>query len=63
MTNSLLQAQIIKRAAQIIFQSYNTILVEDAFYMAVGEAEVEFDTDIKITFNDSFENQINSMIP
>lgn len=58
----MLETKVIERAAQIIFQSYNTVTTKDAFYMAIGEAEVEFDTDIDMKFNSKVENQINKKV-
>lgn len=48
----MLLTKIKERAAQIVFQSYNTITEEDAFYMAIGEAEVEFDCDLDFTYKE-----------
>lgn len=58
----MLETKAIERAAEIIYQSYNTVTVEDAFYMAIGEAEVEFDTDIDMKFNPAIETQINNKV-
>lgn len=46
----MLKTKINERAAQIVHESYGTVTKEDAFYMAVGEAEVEFDCDIDVKY-------------
>lgn len=58
MTNKLLIEAISKAAAQILYANYDQVRIEDAFEMAVGEAEIEFDTDIKIKFDETIASQI-----
>jgi hypothetical protein len=54
----MLENKIVERAVHILYQSYNTITVEDAFCMAVGDAEIEFNTDIDLKLNADLRNQI-----
>ena len=58
MTNQLLNSKLINLTARIMYQSYNTIAVDDAFCMAIGEAEVEFDCDINVKLTEEIKNKI-----
>ncbi|GMK47486.1 hypothetical protein PghCCS26_46160 [Paenibacillus glycanilyticus] len=46
--NRLLIDKIIERTVLILKDSYGSVAVEDAFQMAIGEAEVHFNEDIKL---------------
>ncbi|GFN32555.1 hypothetical protein [Paenibacillus xylaniclasticus] len=54
----MLKDKIIDRAVAIMFQSYNTVLPEQAFCVAIGEAEVKFDTDLDYKYTSEIETQL-----
>lgn len=60
--NPILLASIIKYAARTIHQSYSTITTEHAFYMAVGEAEVQFNTDLDIKLTEEIRGRIEEIV-
>lgn len=61
-TNQLLSDKLTDLAAHTIYQSYGTTTVEDAFCMALGELEVEFDIDMEIQLTDELMKEINNII-
>ncbi|WP_211750272.1 hypothetical protein [Paenibacillus sp. Marseille-Q4541] len=61
MNNKFLDEKVVELAAKFMFQAYGAISASTAFDMAVGEAEVEFDTDIDAKFNDSYKKRIETL--
>ncbi|WP_336775413.1 hypothetical protein [Paenibacillus sp. MMO-58] len=49
--NRLLIDKIMERTVLILKDSYGSVRLEDAFQMAIGEAEVHFNEDIKLELN------------
>ncbi|RXZ78167.1 hypothetical protein EBB07_29370 [Paenibacillaceae bacterium] len=49
---------IIERAASIVYDSYNSVFPEDAYVMAIGEAEIEFDTEFQFKFDERIKTKI-----
>jgi hypothetical protein len=59
---NLLETRICQLAVLYIYQSYNTITVDQAFCMASGEAEIEFNTDINIVLSDEYKQEIENQL-
>jgi hypothetical protein len=62
---TIIDIKICECAALLLFQSYNRITLEDAFEMAIGEAEVYFNSDITVTLTsehkDLIEHELNKL--
>lgn len=53
--------EAIRAAAVIVFNSYNTVTVEDAFGMALGEVEVKHNTDLDFVLTEEIAAQIKDL--
>jgi hypothetical protein len=62
---TIIDKKICECAALLLFQSYNRITLEDAFEMAIGEAEVYFNSDITVTLTSEhkylIEQELNNL--
>jgi hypothetical protein len=57
----MLKTKLIERAAEILYQSFNTVSVADAWCMTLGEVEAEFNTDFVIELTPAIEMKILSV--